>query len=232
MAEEQPNKEESNKVLIISLVIIGLFVVGLLTNGFGIFSMLKSSPTINLTIGNAPVLGDANAPVTIFEFSDFSCPYCAAAAGYNPEFTASLKANDQNWEAPIPAIEEQYVKTGKVKIVFKYFPGHGSGQAAHKVAFCLNEQGLFWTFHDQAFANQEDTGSLNKMTAIAQTLGADMTLLDGCLASGKYDSRLAQDTAEGNAAGVRGTPMFFINGEMIEGAQSFAAFKKIIDKKI
>src|SRR3989344_7581290 len=153
--EEQNIEKGSNKTLIITGIVVALLVVGLITNGFGLLTggVIQTS---QLEIGNSPVLGNANAPVTIYEFSDFSCPYCAAAEGYNQPVISSLKARDSSWEAPFPKIVEEYVNTGKVKIVFKYSPGHGTGVPAHLIALALQEQNLFWKFHEEAFANQQD----------------------------------------------------------------------------
>jgi protein-disulfide isomerase len=224
------DKKKSNRILIISLIILGFFVIGLFTNGFGLFD--KDNKVVELEIGNSPILGNDNASVTIFEFSDFSCPFCAAANGYNDEALAALKKQDPNWEAPMPKIVEGYVKTGKAKIVFKYAKGHGSGQNAQLIGWCLNEQNLFWEFHDLAFKNQKDISDYDKMKSFALGLGANESLLNDCLDSKKYVSRLKEEDNYAARVGVSGTPTFFINGEKVEGAQSFSEFKKVIDREI
>ncbi|MEK6892988.1 MAG: thioredoxin domain-containing protein [Nanoarchaeota archaeon] len=224
---------ESNKKIIIIGIIIAFFAIALFTNGFGILGLIIS-PNENtlLEIGGSPVLGNTDAPVTIYEFSDFSCPACALAAGYNQEAIAALKSKDASWEAPLPKIKETYVQEGKVKIVFKYFPGHGTAKAAHLVALALSEQGLFWQFHDKAFENQADTGNIEKMRAIAQEIGANMKKLDEAIKFGKGEELLKKDIAMGKSAGIKGTPSFIINGKLISGAESFAEFKKVIDKEL
>ncbi len=231
---DQPPKQSSNRTVIITGVIVIILAVGLFTNGFGILGRTVSDPNGVLSIGNSPVLGNLDAPVTIYEFTDFSCPFCAAADGNNPQLENALKANDPSWEAPLPLIEEQYVKTGKVKIVFKYSPGHGTGEPAHLVALALQEQGLFWEFYDQAFANQEDTQDLVKMKDLARQIGANMTQLETSLSQNlsKYKAQLKEDTQMARGAGVRGTPSFIINGQKIEGAASFSEFKTIIDNQL
>ena len=239
MSEEIKIKEqfhkENNKALWITGVIIAIFVLGLITNGFGLFNKNPNdNPTsdIQLSIGNSPVLGNENAPITIYEFSDFSCPYCAAANGKNPAIISQFKSSNPNWEAPIPSVIEDYVNTGKAKIVFKYASGHGTGRAAHIVALALNEQELFWKFSDLAFQNQEDTEDLVKMKALAEQLGANMTKLESDIANNNYDALLSLDEKMAEANGVTGTPTFFINGKKIDGAASFSEFKKIIDSKL
>src|SRR3989338_3895723 len=153
---DEVDKRESNKALWISGIVIALLVIGLFTNGFGLLNKKdnKDGPYVKLEIGNSPVLGDANAPVTIYEFSDFSCPYCEATEGTNSQVISALQSRNPGWEAPVPLIKEKYVKTGKAKIIFKYFPGHGAAGAAHAVAFGLKEQNndLFWKFAEKAFA--------------------------------------------------------------------------------
>jgi len=183
-------------------------------------------------IGNAPVLGNENAPVTIIEFSDLSCPFCAAAAGVNEEMVNYMKQNDPSWTAPLPEIIKNYADTGKAKLAFKYFPGHGTGEEAMKIAWCANEQDKFWQLHDEFFKNQDDIEDAAKLKEIAKNLGIDMVKLESCLASKKYDSRLTEDTAEGRQAGVSGTPTFYINGVEVSGAQSYEAFKKVIDEEL
>ena len=237
---ESIDKRESNKYLIISGIIVFIFVVGLFTNGFGFFGKKQTEQIINnspvnfipLNIGQSPVLGDLNAPLIIYEFSDFSCPFCAAVLGYNPAIIKSLKSTDPSWEAPLPKIKEEYIETGRAKLVFKYSLGHGTGKEAHRVGWCLNDQDLFWQFHEQAFAKSEDTPNLEKMKEIAKNIGADVGELESCLAEKKYESFFEKDSAMGRANGVQGTPAFFINGKLVSGAKSFNEIKKIIDKEL
>lgn len=185
-----------------------------------------------IPIGDSAVLGDANAPVTIYEFSDFSCPYCEAAEGKSPTVEAMLKSKVAGWEAPVPLIVKNYVDTGKARIVFKYFPGHGAALAAHAVALGVREQKpeLFWTFKDKAMETPSNLSDITKMKALAVSLGADSAKLDAYIASQTYVAQLQKETEEGKAKGVSGTPTFFINGEEIAGAQPFSAFKSIIEK--
>jgi protein-disulfide isomerase len=233
--EEQPASQKSNRAVLIIGILAIILVIGLFTNGFGILNLIFGpSGNIPLEMGNSPVLGNPNASITIYEFSDFSCLFCAAANGFNTEAINALKRINQNWEAPIQKIKENYIKEGKVKIVFKYSKGHGSGKPAHLVALAMQEQGLFWKFHEAAFANQKDTGDLAKMKELAKQLGANMTRLESSLKNNisKYEDQLKNDMAMAKSAGVKGTPTFIINGKKIEGAESFSEFKKLIDKEL
>src|SRR3989344_8659044 len=136
--------QQSNKALWVTGFIILLAVAALLTNGFGVFTGGSIQEEV-LSVDHSPVLGKADAPVTIYDFSDFSCSHCAQA------------------QPTIDAIIEEYVNTGKAKIVFKYFPTVGQAQPAHAVAYAMNEQGLFWDFASKAFARQNDVSDLAKM---------------------------------------------------------------------
>jgi protein-disulfide isomerase len=222
--------KKMNKRLTISAVII--VAVALLA--YLIFFTPSTNNGSSLSIGDSPVLGDANAPVTIYEFSDFSCPFCSAAEGKNAYLEGVLASKAPGWEAPMPAIKAKYVDTGKVKIVFKYFPGHGAGKAAHAVAFGLYEQNpdLFWKFADVAFGNQQNLNDLTLMKVWAKNLGANETALSDYLASGKYEAQLKADEDMGRSNGVTGTPSFFINGQQIVGAQSFSEFEKLIEQEL
>lgn len=187
---------------------------------------------LNLDVGNAPLKGSKDAKVTIIEFSDFSCPFCGAAVGENEEVMAYLKQRNPSWQAPLPQIIKNYVDTGKARIAFKYYPGHGTGETATKIALCANEQGKFWELHDLIFRNQKDIENTAKVKEFAKSIGVDSAKLEACLSSKKYDSRLDKDTNEGRAAGVSGTPAFFINGVKVEGAESFEVFRQIIDSEL
>ncbi len=161
---------------------------------------------------NDPVLGLANAPVTIIEFSDFQCPYC------------------QKGFEVMKQVETEYVETGKVKLVYKNFPlsFHPQAENAALAAACANEQGMFWDYHDLLFQNQEQLGMENYLKW-ADKLGMDLKTFESCLSSKKYAEAIAADMEYGQANGVTGTPAFFINGKLIEGAQPYEVFKAEID---
>lgn len=201
-------------------------------------SVTAGEPTGPVTIdsakiAHAPSIGNANAPVTIVEFSDFSCPFCGAASGHSEEYVNYMKSNDPTWQAPVTGIIENDVKEGKVRFVMMYFPGHGTGQQAQLVGWCLNDQKseLYWKFHDLAFADQTETNDLTAMKELAKKAGANMNALDSCLSSKKYDSYLTSDTDYGRSIGVSGTPAFFVNGQLVSGAVSYTQIEQVIDQE-
>jgi len=237
MTKQKTKSKLSNKTKwVIPFVIIAAVISIILLLDCTTFTILGicSDQTQGLSIGNSPVLGEENAPVIIYEFTDFSCPFCEAAEGANAYYENALKSKLAGWEAPVPLIKENYVKTGKAKIVFKYFPGHGAAEAAQAVAFGLKEQSndLFWEFAEKAFSMPDNLNNINKMMELAVTLGANETLLSDYISSGKYQTQMDEDIAMGKANGVQGTPTFFINGEVVAGAQPFSVFEQIIENEL
>ena len=179
------------------------------------------APTpIQVSIDDDPVKGDKDAPVTIVEFSDFQCPFC-----------------QRFYQQTLPSIEENYVKTGKVKIVFRDFPlsFHQNAQKAAEAAECADDQGKFWQYHDMLFEKGSGDGTglaTNDLKSYAQTLGLNTATFNNCLDSGKYTSEVQKDQADGTSYGVRGTPAFFVNGQLISGAQPYANFQQVIDAEL
>lgn len=162
---------------------------------------------------DGPSKGPANAPVTIVEFSEFECPFCARV---NPTL-------DQ--------IRSTYGE--KVRIVFRHLPlpMHPHALKAAEAALCAEEEGKFWEMHDAMFADQRNLG-IDALKAKAATLGLDAARFDECLASGRHAARVQADLAEGQQVGANGTPTFFINGRYLSGAQPFEAFKELIDDEL
>jgi protein-disulfide isomerase len=170
-------------------------------------------PVVDVGTGGRPSRGGgANAPVTIIAFSDYECPFCKRA------------------EATV----EQVMKTygDKVRLVHRDFPLtiHKHAQQAAEAARCAEAQGKFWEYHGKLFAS--DDLSTDKLKAMAKDVGLDPKKFDECLDKQQFKDAVAKDVADGNAAGVNGTPAFFINGRVLSGAQPFEKFKEIIDEEI
>lgn len=163
------------------------------------------------------VKGDADAKITIIEFSDYQCSFCAKA------------------EATLKKIFNEY--GDKVKLVYRDYPldFHDNAQDAAEAAECAGDQNKFWEYHDLLFAKQ-DKWSESKDGAEFKTYAKDLRLdavaFSQCLDSDKYAEEVKKDQSDGEAVGVSGTPAFFINGRKITGAQPFSEFKKIIDEEI
>ena len=122
---------------------------------------------------------------------------------------------------------------GKAKLVFRHFPldFHKNAEKAAEASMCANEQGKFWEYHDVLFKNQQ-TLEVPQLKDHAKDVGLDTASFSACLDSGKYKKAVDDDMAAGQKVGVTGTPAFFINGVMINGAQPFDEFKKVIDQEL
>ncbi len=162
------------------------------------------------------VRGDKNAPVTIIEWSDYQCPFCQ-------RFYAETE----------PSIEEQYIKTGKVKFIYRDFPlpFHENAQKAAEAAECAGEQGKYWEMHDLLFA-QGVAGGVTGFKQYAQKLSLDTAKFNTCLDSGAMAAETQKDMNDGSAVGIQGTPGFIINGKLVSGAQPFSVFKQVIDAEL
>ncbi len=166
------------------------------------------------------VLGEQNAPVTVVEYGDFQCPFCG-------KFFKDTE----------PVLRDKYIKTGKVKFIYRDFAflGQESTWAAN-AARCAGEQGKFWEYHDYLYGNQrgENQGafSKNNLKSFAAALGLDKEKFSVCLDSDKYLEEVKNQTKAGGEAGVTGTPTNFINGTPYVGALPTANFIQIIDAEL
>jgi protein-disulfide isomerase len=176
--------------------------------------VLLSPPKVEINLDPARLRGDPKAPVTIIEFSDFSCPYCRKA------------------ETTINEILAKY--RGKVRLGYRDFPlrqTHSQAQLAAEASRCAGEQGKYWEYHDLLFANAGKLGR-DDLLEDARTLKLDDKQFDVCLSSGRYRPQIEQDVQLGTRAGIVDTPGFFVNGTFLNGAQPLGAFEKIIDEEL
>lgn len=177
------------------------------------------APAAIAASGDMMALGDPGAPVTIVEFSDLECAFCA-------------RHFQQTW----PRLKAEFVDTGRIRYIFKDFPIaglHPQAFRAHEAARCAAEQGAFWGMHDQLFAEQANWAGRSDNASIfkryASELGLDAGAFEDCLASGRWSGAVNADIAEGTSLGVRGTPSFFIDGYPLVGAQPYETFQFAIE---
>jgi protein-disulfide isomerase len=166
-----------------------------------------------VALGDAPVRGAADAAVTIVEWSDFQCPYCARVA---------------------PTVEQiRKVYGDQVSIAFKHLPlpFHEKAQDAHQASEAARLQGKFWEMHDKIFAEQRAM-SPEKYVEYAGEIGLDLDRFKKDVDSEQVKQRIKDDMAQASTLGVTGTPGFFINGRFLAGAQPFANFKRVIDEEL
>ena len=136
-----------------------------------------------------------------------------------------------------PLIDKEYVATGKVRVVYRNRAVIGDESVlAAESALCAGDQGKFWQYHDKLYDSWkgENVGSFSKdnLRRFASELGLDTQAFNACLDGNKYYGRVNDETAESSRRGVRATPTFFVGDVMVQGAQPFDAFKKVIDAEL
>ncbi len=172
-------------------------------------------PAVEISADDDPVKGQKNAKVTIVEFSDFQCPYCASFH-----------------QQVFSQIMENYIKVGKVNFIYRDFPlpFHANARAAAIAADCAGEQGKYWEYHNIIFQNQDKLDA-SFLIDYASRIGIDSLKFSKCIEEND-GADIDLDIADGKRFGVTGTPMFFVNGREIEGSQPFSAFAQIIDEEL
>ena len=199
--------------IIVILLFYKAFLFNPLSNDLSNNVGLINSPENNIPIGNK------NSPITIIEFSDYQCPFCA-----------------RFYLNTLPSLKKEYIDTGKVKFVYRDFPlgFHQNAQKAAEATEVARELGgddAFWKMHDKIFNNQQAI-SEQDLINYAEEIGLNKAKFKEILASNKYRNEVQKDFKDGEKVGVSGTPAFFINGRNLVGAQPFSEFKKIIDEEL
>ena len=170
----------------------------------------------------SPILGNPNAPITMVEFGDYQCTFCKK---FFHETEESIITN--------------YVKTGKVKMLFKDFivVNEDSVNAA-SAAHCANDQEMFWQYHSTLYNNWDGEGtgwaSSEQLHKFASTLGLDMDQFSECMSKSEWKELVDSSHADGRTLGVDATPTFFIidqNNKVLKitGAQPYDVFQEVFD---
>jgi len=157
------------------------------------------------------VRGNLNAPVMLVEFSDFQCPYCDKV------------------HPTLQQLVEDY--NGQVAWAYKHFPLdqlHPFARQAAEASECASEQGKFWEYTDELYANQQLI-SVDYLTTLAKQLGLNSSDFEDCLTSGKYKALVNENQQEALSVGVTGTPGVYVNDQLVKGALPYESFKQIID---
>lgn len=164
------------------------------------------------------VMGDPNAPITIVEFSDYECPYCA-------RFTTQT----------LPRIIENYIDTGKAKLVYRDFPlsFHPNAIGAAVAAECAREQSddaTYFEFHDKLY--EGGALSTERYVQYARELELDLSEFNSCINDESKADEVQADFEDGQKYQITGTPGFVINGRLISGARDYAVFEYLIEKEL
>jgi len=163
--------------------------------------------------------GSVEAPITVFEMSDFQCPYCR-----------------RHTVESFPLIDQEYIETGKVRWVFVNFPIpslHPNAIPAAQVAMCSARQGAFWPVHDLLFLHQDTWAPLTEpgefMLTLADSVGIDGSVLAECLQTEATLEQIQVDAQGAVQAGATSTPTFYIEGGLLVGAHPVEVFRMVLD---
>jgi protein-disulfide isomerase len=173
---------------------------------------------VQVTVGaDDPVLGKSDAPVTMVEFSDFQCPFCG-----------------QFYTSTFSQLKQQYIDTGKVRLVYKDFPLsqiHPRAEASAIAGQCALSQGKFWEYADQLFTHQSALAD-GDLIRYAEELGLNKEKFTTCFHDPKTKDRLTADAQEGIQVGITGTPGFLIDNIRLEGALPLEQFQQVIESEL
>jgi protein-disulfide isomerase len=182
-----------------------------------------------IELGSVSLRGDADAPVTLIEYSDYDCPFCKRHA-----------------DTVMPALIEDYVNTGKLRFIMREYPIdrlHPRATAASEAVLCAGDQGNYWGMHDAMFGDQK-ANTDEDFQRMATNLGLDVDAFKACVDSDKFMEQIGSHIAEGQGLGVSGTPSFVAGltdpedsnkvnlTKFIRGSQALPAFKAAIDELI
>jgi protein-disulfide isomerase len=160
-----------------------------------------------------PMVGNPSAPVTLVEFSDFQCPFCR----HSQETLKQLRT----------------AYGDKLRLVFKQLPlaMHPQARISAEAALCAQDQGKYWEMREWMFSNQNDLKA-DALTAAAKTAGLDADVFSKCLATHATAARIDRDVKEAKDLGAAATPTFYVDGRMLEGAQTYDTFREVIDQEL
>lgn len=170
-------------------------------------------PRYAIETGDAPSIGATQAKVTVVEFADYQCPYCAQAK---------------------PVLEQlRKMYPNDLRLVFRDFPlsQHKDAQGASEAAFCAHEQGKFWPYHDLLFQNIRNLGS-EDLRRYARDTKLNMTNFESCLKSERPKAAVAQHEKAGRDYGVQGTPAIFINGVKLIGVLPLPLLQALVEREL
>ena len=180
-----------------------------------------------IELGQVAAKGEATAPVTLIEYSDYDCPFCKRHA-----------------ETMMPALIKDYIDTGKVRFIMREYPIdhlHPRATAASQAVLCAGDQGNYWGMHDAMFADQR-ANTDEDFQGMASDLGLDVDAFNACMESDKFAEQIRAHQSEGQGLGVSGTPSFVVGltdpddpnkvnlTKFIRGAQPLQAFQSAIDE--
>lgn len=163
--------------------------------------------------------GNDDAAITILEASDFQCPWCR-----------------HFWDETLPAIEREYIATGKARFIFLNFPiptSHPNAPAAHEFAMCAAAQDRFWPMHDLLYQHQQRWSGMSDPVPYFYELADSAALtrdsLDACFTSGEVRQLIQTEAQMAYRAGITSTPSFVVEGALLGGSAPMDVWRPILD---
>lgn len=166
-----------------------------------------------LPVGDSPIKGPENAPITIVEFSDYQCPFCARSESLIQQALSAYPT--------------------QARLVFKHYPLtsiHPQAMDAALAAVAAQRQGKFWEMHERLFANQRALNP-DQLRQYAREIGLDMPRFEADFASPEVKAQVTADMQLARRAGVRGTPTIFVNGRLLQN-RTLEGFKELIEPQL
>ena len=202
-------------------------IIGIIAGLIVVTSTANNSNSNELTISKlsengSPIMGDPNAPITILEWGDYQCTFC-------------YKFHQNT----LDVINEKFIKTGKVKVIFKDFPLNGpDSKLAAEASYCAHDQDKYWEYHDQLYENWagERTGWITResLSKFAESINLNISEFNKCLDENKYESKINSIYEFGNQIGIDATPSFLVFNDQkiikIRGNQPLEVFLKTFDE--
>lgn len=227
---ETAEEERSNFWRNTSLILIGL-LIGYIIGRFELTSITFKNENaatgkteineIVISSDDDPYMGLEDAKITIIDFGDYQCPFSA-------KFNINI----------LPQLEADYIKTGKVKYVFRDFPLniHPKAQYAHYAAECGKEQGKYWEMNKILFEKQSDWSKsediIKTLNTYATEVGIGGYKFEDCLKSEKHKEEVEKDKNDGISYGIKSTPTIIVNGKIIRGISTYDQLKQLIEKEL
>lgn len=236
MAEKFKNLRNLTTPLLVVLLVASAFLIGVFWTKVQVLEKGAASRSTQLAQTPRPapsvlsaekfaevvkeailVSGKEDAKVKLVEFTDFECPFCGRFS-----------------QETLGQIEKEYVATGKLAYYIRHFPLysiHPNAENASLAAECAREQGKFREMHDLIFKDQRQM-SVSDLRDHAAKMGLKFDQFSSCLENKKHKASIDRDVKLGNDLGVSGTPTFYLNGRVINGAQPYAIFKAAIEEEL
>jgi protein-disulfide isomerase len=212
-AEDEPRSSNMVLGLLGFLVALGIgFYIGQWVQDRNVEVEVPADERFAVALrGDEPQIGPDDALVTIIEFADYQCPYCAQA------------------HEPLKEAVEKF--DGDVRLIYKHFPlpSHNRATPAAKLAWAAHQQDEFWPMHAVLF---EKAGDIDAALAVSERLGLDKGRLEQALVSEAAAQSVDDDLKAGAMIGVRGTPAFFVNGHAYRGLKNKAQWVQILENEL